>query len=197
MTLNDPSILDHDLAKYFPDLLKFESTPEMEASELYARIRSEVERILNAVVVEDLSEPGAVATGDCVDIEKPPVATAPGSDRKPPVATAPGSDRKPPVATAPGSDRISALAWNIERGNVFEGIVEALTDHAQLKDKDVLLLTELDYGMARSGNRFVAREIAERLNLNYAFAPVYIALQKGSGVESASEGENTKSIHGL
>src|SRR5215203_1460383 len=173
MTLNDPSILDHDLAKYFPDLLKFESTPEMEASELYARIRSEVERILNAVVVEDLSETGAVATGDCVDIEKPP------------------------VATAPGSDRISALAWNFERGNVFEGIVEALTDHAQLKDKDVLLLTELDYGMARSGNRFVAREIAERLNLNYAFAPVYIALQKGSGVESASEGENTKSIHGL
>ena len=32
---------------------------------------------------------------------------------------------------------------------------------------------------------------------NYAFAPVYVALQKGSGVESESEGENTKSIHGL
>ena len=37
--------------------------------------------------------------------------------------------------------------------------------------------------MARSGNRFVAKEIADALQMNYAFAPVYIALQKGSGVE--------------
>jgi hypothetical protein len=51
--------------------------------------------------------------------------------------------------------------------------------------------------MARSGNRFVAEEIAKRLDLNYAFAPVYIALQKGSGVESEMAGENTVSIHGL
>ena len=172
----DPRILDHDLAKYFPDLLKFESTPEMEASELYARIRPEVERILNAVVVEDLSEPRAVATGSPAGIE---------------------ATEGNPVATARGSDKIAALAWNIERGNIFEGIVDALENHELLRDKDVLLLTELDYGMARSGNRFVAREIAERLKLNYAFAPVYIALQKGSGVESESEGENTKSIHGL
>ncbi len=92
---------------------------------------------------------------------------------------------------------IAALAWNIERGSVFAGIVEALKNHPRLKDKDVLLLTELDYGMARSGNRFVARELARELKLNYAFAPVYIALQKGSGVEEFAEGENTASIHGL
>ena len=154
----DPSILDHDLAKHFPELLKFESTPEMEASEIYAEIRPEVERIMNAVVVEHLHNPKS-------KIQNP--------------------------------KSVSALAWNIERGNVFEGIVDALTNHDQLKDKDVLLLTELDYGMARSGNRFVAQEIARRLDLNYAFAPVYIALQKGSGVESEADGENTKSIHGL
>jgi len=92
---------------------------------------------------------------------------------------------------------VHALAWNIERGNRFEGIVEALKNHPQLKDRDVLLLTELDYGMARSGNRFVARDLARELKLNYAFAPVYIALQKGSGVESEVAGENTKSLHGL
>lgn len=155
--VGDPSLLDHDLSKHFPELLKFESTPEMERSKLYSRIRPEVERVLNAVVV---SERGA-------------------------------------VPTASGSEPVAALAWNIERGSIFEGIVDALTNHDQLKDKDVLLLTELDYGMARSGNRFVAREIAERLGLNYAFAPVYIALQKGSGVEAEAEGENTKSIHGL
>jgi endonuclease/exonuclease/phosphatase family metal-dependent hydrolase len=155
---NDPSILDHDLAKHFPELLKFESTPDLERSSLYADIRSEVQSILNAVVVEHCSNPKS-------KIQNP--------------------------------KSVTALAWNIERGNVFEGIVEALQHHDQLKNKDVMLLTELDYGMARSGNRFVAREIAEALDLNYAFAPVYIALQKGSGVEAEAEGENTKSIHGL
>ncbi len=88
-------------------------------------------------------------------------------------------------------------AWNIERGNRFAGIVNALKNHEDLKDKDLLLLTELDYGMARSENRFVAQELAKELKMNYAFAPVYIALQKGSGVEEFAAGENTKSLHGL
>src|SRR5690349_16575733 len=118
-----PDILDHDLNRHFPELLKFESTPEMEASELWKDIRDEAETILNAVVVEDLSESGAAATGSS----------------------------------------ISALAWNIERGIVFDGIVDALQNHKDLKDKDLLLLTELDYGMARSGNRFVAQVIARAL----------------------------------
>ena len=151
-----PEFLDHDLNKYFPELLKFESSDELAKSAVYQEIRDEAEQILNAVVVDNLSESSA----------------------------------------SPGSD-ITALAWNIERGNIFEGIVDALRNHNELKDKDLLLLTELDFGMARSKNRFVAREIAEVLKLNYAFAPVYIALQKGSGVESEMEGENTFSIHGL
>ncbi|HXH71136.1 MAG TPA: endonuclease/exonuclease/phosphatase family protein [Pyrinomonadaceae bacterium] len=103
-----------------------------------------------------------------------------------------------PPASADGLfDKIHALAWNIERGNRFGGIVEALKNHTELKDKDLLLLTELDYGMARSGNRFVARDLARELELNYAFAPCYIALQKGSGIEANVAGENTKSLHGL
>ena len=92
---------------------------------------------------------------------------------------------------------VSVAAWNVERGNRFAGIMDALKNHADLKNKDLLLLTELDYGMARSANLFVARELAKELKLNYAFAPVYIALQKGSGVEEFAAGENTKSLHGL
>jgi hypothetical protein len=95
------------------------------------------------------------------------------------------------------TEKVSCLAWNIERGKVFDGILDALTNHADLKNKDLLLLTELDCGMARSENRNVAREIAQNLKLNYAFATVYIALQKGSGVEANVSGENTNSIHGL
>jgi endonuclease/exonuclease/phosphatase family metal-dependent hydrolase len=171
-SVSDPSILDHDLARHFPKLLTFESTPELERSAVYAGLKAEVDRILGAVVGENFA----------------PSAAAGFNQSHPENALR---------SAVPDPRSIRALAWNIERGNVFEGILDALTNHEDLKDKDVMLLTELDYGMARSGNRFVAREIAERLGLNYAFAPVYIALQKGSGVEAEAEGENTKSIHGL
>jgi len=173
--------LDHDLAKHFPELLKFESTREMEASALYKKIKPEVDRILNAIVSEDLSVPPPVGGGLTQGTE---------------ITTDSDAHLQPP-ATAGGTDTVMVLAWNIERGIMLDGIIDALKTHGDLKDKDLLLLTELDYGMARSSNRFVAREVARALNLNYAFAPVYIALQKGSGVESAIEGENTRSLHGL
>jgi endonuclease/exonuclease/phosphatase family metal-dependent hydrolase len=156
---SSPSVLEHDLQKYFAELLRFDSTRELEASPLYKKIEPEVDRILDAVVYEAPSDPSSL-------ISHP-------------------------------SPFVSALAWNLERGIRFEGIVEALKNNPRLCGRDVLLLTELDYGMARSGNRFVAREIARELNIEYAFAPVYIALQKGSGVEANIEGENTNSLHGL
>ncbi|MBA3633675.1 MAG: endonuclease/exonuclease/phosphatase family protein [Acidobacteria bacterium] len=153
---NPPSALEHNLNRYFPELLKFDSTKELESSAVYQQVKSEVERILNAVVQENF---------------------APKSFEK--------------------SETVRALAWNIERGSRFDGIVNVLKNHEKLKDKNLLLLTELDYGMARSGNRFVARDLAKELEMNCAFAPIYIALQKGSGVEANVEGENTKSLHGL
>jgi endonuclease/exonuclease/phosphatase family metal-dependent hydrolase len=158
--VGSPEILSHDLNQYFPELLQFESIEETEKSEVYQKIRNDVERILNAVVVENFS-----------DFE-----TKRQSDEE---------------------NFISCVAWNIERGRIFDGILDALKTHNDLKNKDLYLLTELDYGMARSENRFVAQELAKNLSLNYAFAPVYIALQKGSGVEAQSAGENTISIHGL
>ena len=153
---DSPDILDHRLNQFFSELLKFESIEETEKSEVYRKIKPQVEAILNAVVQENY---------------------APKIYEK--------------------TKTVSAIAWNIERGNRFEGIADALENHDRLKDKDLLLLTELDYGMARSRNRFVAQDLARKLKLNYAFAPCYIALQKGSGVESNVEGENTKSLHGL
>jgi endonuclease/exonuclease/phosphatase family metal-dependent hydrolase len=136
----------------------------MEASEVYAKIKPEVDQILNSIVLWDST------------------------------ALSRNSTRRDAAADA---GRISALAWNIERGSHFSGIVHALTNHPQLKDRDILFLTELDHGMARSGNRFVAKELGDALQMNFAFAPIYIALQKGSGVEEFVEGENTDAIHGL
>ena len=94
------------------------------------------------------------------------------------------------------SPLIRATAWNIERGIRFESIMRVFKEHPVISRSDVLLLTELDYGMARTDNRFVAREIAEQLELNYVFSPCYINLNKGSGLEVHTTGENTQALHG-
>src|SRR5262252_2144912 len=78
------------------------------------------------------------------------------------------------------SQSILAVAWNIERGIHIDSIIGFLRQHPSLITADLLLLSELDLGMARTGNRFVAREIAAALGMSYAFAPCYVALNKGA-----------------
>jgi endonuclease/exonuclease/phosphatase family metal-dependent hydrolase len=154
------SPLEHQLRQHFRALAQFPSTKALEASPLYARLRAEVERVLNGVAREDFAPPPAGGAGGRAD------------------------------------DPVRVTAWNIERGSRLSEIVRVLREHPLLGRSDVLLLTELDYGMARSGNRHVAREIAGALGMNYAFAPCYIALNKGSGLESEVEGENEHALHG-
>ena len=99
-------------------------------------------------------------------------------------------------ADAPAKERYRFLAWNIERGTQFEAQLEAFRKHPYLSTCDVLLITEADAGMARSGNRMVAEELARELGMAEVFAPCYIALGKGSGVERHAEGENRFGLHG-
>lgn len=141
------------------ELQRFSSTREMESSALYARLRPEVDRVLNGLAQENLS----------------------------PLQADNYRDELRPVRVT---------AWNIERGTRLESIIRELKHHPLMRESDLLLLTELDYGMARSGNLFVAREIAAALQLNYAFAPCYLSLVKGSGLESNTEGENQQALHG-
>jgi endonuclease/exonuclease/phosphatase family metal-dependent hydrolase len=157
-----PTVFDHELAPFFKELARFPSTKALQASELYAALRPEIERVLGGLAEEDFS---ARATHS--------------------------------HARAAASDNpVRATAWNIERGTRLPGIIGVLDKHPVIGESDVLLLTELDYGMARSGNLFVAREIAATLGLRYAFAPCYLALTKGSGVEAYIEGENSLALHG-
>jgi endonuclease/exonuclease/phosphatase family metal-dependent hydrolase len=97
---------------------------------------------------------------------------------------------------APARPSYRLLAWNLERGIQFDGQLEALRSHEYLRSCDVLLLTETDVGMARSGNRRVAQEIAEALGMHYAFAPCYLNLAKGAGVEWDVEDHNDLGLHG-
>lgn len=95
-----------------------------------------------------------------------------------------------------GKDSYRVLAWNIERGKELDGQVEMFREHAYLQGCDVLLLTETDVGMARSGNVDVARRLARELGYDYAFSPCYLSLVKGSGVERDIDGDNDLGLHG-
>lgn len=100
------------------------------------------------------------------------------------------------AAEAPRRERYRVVAWNIERGTQFDGLLRALGEHDYLRSADVLLLVETDVGMARSANRDVARELARALAMNYVFVPSYLSLGKGSGVERRVAGNNDLGLHG-
>ena len=100
------------------------------------------------------------------------------------------------TAEAPARERYRFLAWNLERGIEYQGQLKALESHPYLNTCDVLLLTETDVGMARSGNRHIARELARELGMHYAFAPCYLNLSKGAGVEYDVEADNELGLHG-
>lgn len=98
--------------------------------------------------------------------------------------------------SASAKARYRVVSWNLERGIELPGQLDAMRRHPYLREADLFLLTETDIGMARSGNNDVARTLARELGLEYAFAPCYLNLAKGAGVEYDVEGENTVGLHG-
>jgi endonuclease/exonuclease/phosphatase family metal-dependent hydrolase len=99
-------------------------------------------------------------------------------------------------APAPARPRYRAVAWNIERGTHIDKQINALQRDARLAPCDLLLVTEADAGMARSGNCMVAEELARALGMAQVFAPCYLALGKGSGAERDATGANRFGLHG-
>jgi endonuclease/exonuclease/phosphatase family metal-dependent hydrolase len=104
------------------------------------------------------------------------------------------SDFRP--AEAPAKTRYRTVAWNVERGTRLDQQIDALQRDPRLAGCDLLLVTEADAGMARSGNRMVAEELARALGLAQVFVPCYLALGKGSGAERDAAGANRFGLHG-
>jgi endonuclease/exonuclease/phosphatase family metal-dependent hydrolase len=100
----------------------------------------------------------------------------------------------PGPSAAPSSSSARVACWNAERGRAFDGASALLgVQHA-----DWLLLTELDLGMARSGQRHVARELAEELACGYVFGIEFVELGLGSEAERQRHAgsENLVGQHG-
>ena len=106
-------------------------------------------------------------------------------------------DGPDPPQLPPG--RLRAVHWNIEHGNRFERIAEALGTHPDLRDADLVFLNEADVGMARSGNRDVAAELGKALRYHSAWAPLFLETTSGRDDDTASADgrENQEALFGL
>ena len=79
------------------------------------------------------------------------------------------------------AETVRVVAWNIQRGRKLDAVANALASDARLAGADVICLVEVDSGMGRSGNKHVARELAERLGMSYAFGVSYLVLEDDYG----------------
>jgi endonuclease/exonuclease/phosphatase family metal-dependent hydrolase len=126
---------------------------------------------------------------------------------------------------------LRATMWNIERGIEFDGIRTSLTEQNKfgtyieqkkdpkskpltmeeldvvknqleiLKPTDLFILNEVDYGVTRTDYRNVARELAQALKMNYAYAvefleidPMNLGLEKVTLEDKAAQEDIQKSF---
>lgn len=94
---------------------------------------------------------------------------------------------------------IQLVAWNTERGRYPEEYVKLIKEHPFLLSSPpaIIFLGEMDLGMARSYNLHTTKEMAERLEMNYAYGVEFLELTKGDSREKKEyEGENEWGYHG-
>jgi endonuclease/exonuclease/phosphatase family metal-dependent hydrolase len=92
-------------------------------------------------------------------------------------------------------DTFEVVAWNLQRGTDLG----AAADIVQRRHPDVILASELDVGMARTGNRHTAADLADRLGHTYAFAVEFLELGLGDAAEATRLGAhatNELGFHG-
>jgi len=81
----------------------------------------------------------------------------------------------PPVGIA------TIAAWNVDRGIKADAQMAVVAAGAAFPRPDVILLSEVDRGCARSQYRNVAREFAERLGAYYVFVTEFVELPASRG----------------
>jgi endonuclease/exonuclease/phosphatase family metal-dependent hydrolase len=86
---------------------------------------------------------------------------------------------------APKPDDLKIITWNIERGQAYDAVLEALRD----LNADVLLLQEVDRGCRRTKYRDVAAELARELGMNWASAGEFQEIGEGRDGQPAITGQ--------
>lgn len=81
---------------------------------------------------------------------------------------------------------IRIVSWNIARGTQFDDVVNVL---AALR-ADVHALQEVDWACQRSGNRRIAHDLADALDMNWVFAGEFQEIGEGLGHRPALTGQS-------
>ncbi len=75
---------------------------------------------------------------------------------------------------------LHVVHWNVLHGVRFTAISDALQQAPELARADLVSLNEVDVGLARSGSRPVAFDLAARLGLHAAWAAQFLELEGGA-----------------
>lgn len=89
---------------------------------------------------------------------------------------------------------VRVVAWNVERLRHMDAIAATL----KAQNADIMLLTEIDRGMARTGNSDRVVELANDLGVSYSYAVEFIELDLGDDNEKKEHAgqENVDGFHG-
>ncbi len=99
-----------------------------------------------------------------------------------------GNFSRPRLVLIP-PDSIRVVNWNINRGLRLQGVIEFLAS----AKADVVLLQESDLNARRTHHLNVAKEIAQKLQMNYVFGREFQELTQGSRASPAYHGQATLS----
>ncbi|MGF6228962.1 endonuclease/exonuclease/phosphatase family metal-dependent hydrolase [Inquilinus ginsengisoli] len=101
-------------------------------------------------------------------------------------------EHRPAPVERPVPPRLRVAAWNAER------LKYHAPSAALLRGADVVLLTEADIGMARSGNRHTVRDLAEALGMGWAYGVEFVELGLGDARECEwhADEDNRVGLHG-
>jgi len=86
-------------------------------------------------------------------------------------------------------DSIRVVNWNINRGLHLQGVIDFLSG----VKADIILLQESDLNAQRTHRVNVAREISQKLQMNYAFGREFEELTQGTRASPAYHGQATLS----
>jgi endonuclease/exonuclease/phosphatase family metal-dependent hydrolase len=95
--------------------------------------------------------------------------------------------KTPDACACPGAVKI--VSWNINRGQLLKEVIEFLAETGA----DLVLLQEADLYAQRTQYRNVAREIAQKLEMNYVFGYEFEELTQGRSGAPAYHGQATLS----
>lgn len=76
-------------------------------------------------------------------------------------------------------DTLRCVHWNILHGSRFDRVLDALQHEPRLASADLIVLNEVDLGLARSGNRDVCGDLARQMGMHAAWAPLFLELAGG------------------